>query len=438
MLTRRPSCHLCRSSLAPPFDDRRASSSSLQPDPNAYSSGGGNGQQQQQQPPPQPTFSPPPVLYHTQTPPPPPPPPAQYQQQQQQQQPYGSTYADPYAPPRQSTPGYASSASGHVGSTGGWTSPLPLLPPTGSSPSPAYGAQSQHPSFAAFPPPSNAGAHSLAHASSPPPPGSGQLGPRNRYDSHASSLASSAAALGPSTSSYSLQQQQRPAVDSWHPGGGRASFDDGDDVRLLPRTTGGSSSAYAPMPGGFDLSDPAPSHHPLYAPSVNDPNDSDDDFNAGGADGGNSASSRQMHYGPVPSRVPRRNKTVRKVELFMGHLVLDCPVPKRLLDSVRERDGNEFAVMRYTAVTCDPDMFKCVPATARETALAGLPPSVRRQSIDTLTSRDPPGPTATPSGRFSTPRRARRSSSLSLPWCARPRPPLRNVRADPPALPSLR
>jgi chitin synthase len=189
------------------------------------------------------------------------------------------------------------------------------------------------------------------------------MGPRVRYDSHASSLASTAA-LGPSGSSYSLQQQsQRPPVDSWHPssgggGGGRASFDDGDDhVRLLPRT--GSSSAYAPMPGGFDLSDPAPSHHPLYAPSVNDPNDSDDDdFGTGGGGVDNSASSRQMHYGPVPSRVPRRNKTVRKVELFMGHLVLDCPVPKRLLDSVREREGNEFGVMRYTAVTCDPDMFK--------------------------------------------------------------------------------
>lgn len=127
-------------------------------------------------------------------------------------------------------------------------------------------------------------------------------------------------------------------------------MDDRDNARLLPT----SGSAYSALGGGgngggYDLSDPG------YV-GGGDPfagNGSDDDDDAG-----------QMHYGPVPSRVPRRNKTVKKIQLFMGHLVLDCPVPRRLLDQCRERDDKEFEVMRYTAVTCDPDQFKCAPPSS--------------------------------------------------------------------------
>jgi hypothetical protein len=64
----------------------------------------------------------------------------------------------------------------------------------------------------------------------------------------------------------------------------------------------------------------------------------------------------------------------------MGHLVLDCPVPSKLLDNCPNKTDKEFTTMRlvifpsrllsneslivflletrYTAVTCDPNDFK--------------------------------------------------------------------------------
>lgn len=62
-----------------------------------------------------------------------------------------------------------------------------------------------------------------------------------------------------------------------------------------------------------------------------------------------------------PAAAPiRRWKTVKEVQLFNGNLVLDCPVPPRLLNQVQhaeppERD--EFTHMRYSAATCDPSEF---------------------------------------------------------------------------------
>ena len=62
---------------------------------------------------------------------------------------------------------------------------------------------------------------------------------------------------------------------------------------------------------------------------------------------------------PAPPGI-RRWKTIKSVNLFQGNLVLDCPVPPRLLDQVPhapppERD--EFTHMRYSAATCDPADF---------------------------------------------------------------------------------
>ena len=56
----------------------------------------------------------------------------------------------------------------------------------------------------------------------------------------------------------------------------------------------------------------------------------------------------------------RRWKTVKEVQLFNGNLVLDCPIPPKLLNQVPhatppERD--EFTHMRYSAATCDPAEF---------------------------------------------------------------------------------
>ncbi|KAH8550047.1 glycosyltransferase family 2 protein [Umbelopsis sp. PMI_123] len=66
---------------------------------------------------------------------------------------------------------------------------------------------------------------------------------------------------------------------------------------------------------------------------------------------------------PINATPPRgqskfsRTKTVRHVKLTQGNLVLDCPVPDKLLRNVKYSTGEEFTHMRYTAVTCDPNEF---------------------------------------------------------------------------------
>jgi hypothetical protein len=63
------------------------------------------------------------------------------------------------------------------------------------------------------------------------------------------------------------------------------------------------------------------------------------------------------HFGPAPiGRVARRNKATKRVPLTNGNLVLDLPVPPKL---VLPRTGHpEVMKTRYTAVTCDPDDFE--------------------------------------------------------------------------------
>ena len=53
----------------------------------------------------------------------------------------------------------------------------------------------------------------------------------------------------------------------------------------------------------------------------------------------------------------KRWKTVKEVLLYRGNLVLDCPVPPRLLSQIPHGDRDEFTHMRYTAATCDPNNF---------------------------------------------------------------------------------
>ncbi|KAI9093812.1 chitin synthase-domain-containing protein [Phlyctochytrium arcticum] len=53
-----------------------------------------------------------------------------------------------------------------------------------------------------------------------------------------------------------------------------------------------------------------------------------------------------------------RKRTVRKIPLTpQGNLVIDIPVPDRVLQSGKFRSGEEFTHMRYTAVTCAADDF---------------------------------------------------------------------------------
>ncbi|KAF9405341.1 hypothetical protein BGZ94_003628, partial [Podila epigama] len=77
------------------------------------------------------------------------------------------------------------------------------------------------------------------------------------------------------------------------------------------------------------------------------------------------ANSGTMHFGPAPMRQARRYKTTRKVQLTQGNLVLDCPIPSKLMDVLPKKNGDEFTTMRYTAVTCDPNDFAAQNYTLR-------------------------------------------------------------------------
>ncbi|TFK48851.1 glycosyltransferase family 2 protein [Heliocybe sulcata] len=77
-------------------------------------------------------------------------------------------------------------------------------------------------------------------------------------------------------------------------------------------------------------------------------------------------SETNIRYGRIPQRVPRRYKTIKKVELFHGNFVLDAAVPSKLLDMCALRNEREFTHMRYSAATCDPNDFKDSGFTLRQ------------------------------------------------------------------------
>jgi chitin synthase len=61
---------------------------------------------------------------------------------------------------------------------------------------------------------------------------------------------------------------------------------------------------------------------------------------------------------PTPSNYVQK-RTVKNIELTaQGNLVLDIPVPDRVLSLGKiTNPSEEFAYVRYTAATCDPDSF---------------------------------------------------------------------------------
>ncbi|KAI2630117.1 glycosyltransferase family 2 protein [Xylaria nigripes] len=62
----------------------------------------------------------------------------------------------------------------------------------------------------------------------------------------------------------------------------------------------------------------------------------------------------------------KRWKTVKQVLLYRGNLVLDCPVPPRLLSQLSHGKRDEFTHMRYSAATCDPNDFYTENFTLRQ------------------------------------------------------------------------
>ncbi|KAI0783497.1 glycosyltransferase family 2 protein [Abortiporus biennis] len=117
---------------------------------------------------------------------------------------------------------------------------------------------------------------------------------------------------------------------------------DTGDIPLLQRRTSGSppmGSSAMPMPG---------------MPGDYGQVDTDD------------YSDNNIRYGRIPQRVPRRYKTIKKVELFHGNFVLDSAVPTKLLNMCGLKNEREFTHMRYSAATCDPNDFKDSGFTLRQ------------------------------------------------------------------------
>ncbi|KAK5105406.1 Chitin synthase, class 2 [Lithohypha guttulata] len=76
---------------------------------------------------------------------------------------------------------------------------------------------------------------------------------------------------------------------------------------------------------------------------------------------------------PPPQAGVRRWKTVKEVQLFNGNLVLDCPIPPKLLSQVphaQPPERDEFTHMRYSAATCDPKDFYNERFTLRQRLFA--------------------------------------------------------------------
>ncbi|SPO21055.1 Chitin synthase 4 [Ustilago trichophora] len=164
---------------------------------------------------------------------------------------------------------------------------------------------------------------------------------------------------------------------------GADPFDEHDgDVPLLPRE---GNYAYAPA-SHFDQHGNHVGPVDKYADGDDDIMDEDavngqargrllhphagdhDDYMPGGFDPTimENGQAGGVRYGKIPQRVPRRYKTLKRVELYHGNLVLDCPVPSKLLDKLNDRESREFTHMRYTAATCDPDNFKDERYTLRQ------------------------------------------------------------------------
>lgn len=126
------------------------------------------------------------------------------------------------------------------------------------------------------------------------------VGPRQRFDPHAglTSAQSTQSSVYPSSTVQPMPSpgdydggQDPNFADDWHPS--RVSLAD-DGAMLLPR--GGNSSGYE-APGGWRRDDSMGGAGDLSTGGGADDEDEDN-----------------IHYGPVPSRVPRRNKTVKRIK----------------------------------------------------------------------------------------------------------------------------
>ncbi|KAG0203399.1 Chitin synthase, class 2 [Mortierella sp. GBA30] len=143
---------------------------------------------------------------------------------------------------------------------------------------------------------------------------------------------------------------QRPptsAPGNSHVGGG--------DGYLLEQPVGysgpygaGSSRCDSGSPGGYDRNTDYVGYD-----MIDESDDASLMTNQGRAGG--------RHLPRFQSKIDRNatlnRRSVCHVPLTDGNLVMDCPVPRQLLENVRFKGEHEFEYMRYTAATCDPNDF---------------------------------------------------------------------------------
>ncbi|RPD56704.1 glycosyltransferase family 2 protein [Lentinus tigrinus ALCF2SS1-7] len=224
---------------------------------------------------------------------------------EQEHQAFQPLHLDPYIVPPQGQPG-------------GFSLPQPS----------SYRDSAYQPNFPpAHSPPPNHPASPPLHPGSPPlHPGSPSLHP-GEYIPGPQPIG---APLAPQPSPYSEHVGFQLHDD------GPEDFDAGDIPLLRRDGNTGSTMPIPSMPGEYDTVE------------------------------GDDRSENNIRYGMIPQRVPRRYKTIKKVELFHGNFVLDSAVPTKLLNMCALRNEREFTHMRYSAATCDPNDFKDSGFTLRQ------------------------------------------------------------------------
>lgn len=69
---------------------------------------------------------------------------------------------------------------------------------------------------------------------------------------------------------------------------------------------------------------------------------------------------------PKSQQAGNGRKITRRLPLTNNHLVVDCPIPDRLLGALNFSERDEFSQLRYTAATCEPDDFETEGYTLRQ------------------------------------------------------------------------
>lgn len=156
-------------------------------------------------------------------------------------------------------------------------------------------------------------------------------------------------------------------------------FSPGDSLHIHAAQSVDNVSGYHDQHGG-DYSVNPEQHHDAYYNQPYEPRPADGHPYEAGQPGYDYEDSRPMlthtdshthasdpfHDNPPQQQQPqqppqggglRRWKTVKQVLLYRGNLVMDCPVPPRLLNQLPHGERDEFTHVRYTAATCDPSTF---------------------------------------------------------------------------------